>query len=338
MDLKLHRYLFLKLLCVSICCLNLCNQMSAIKVGTLNLNGARDIQKRALLFELIRQKGVDVMFIQETHSDCLNEIDWRKEWQGQVHLTHLSSVTGGVAILFAKSFLPISCEIKQMIPGRLLVLQAKFEKFNFVFLNIYAPTNGTERIVFFNNVSVFLQNCNSDDYLFLGGDFNCTENDVLDRNHLEPHTASSRVMRELIETHSLCDVWREVNHNNRQYTWAHSRDNAISMARLDRIYCFRYNFNIVKKSLITPVGFSDHCLVLCEVFIANVKIKSAYWNFNVSLLDDMNFKDVFCNFWEIFKRKKNYFKDLRQWWDCGKVEIKALCQQYAFNVSLNEKT
>ena len=25
-------------------------------------------------------------------------------------------------------------------------------------------------------------------FLFLGGDFNCTENYVLDRNHLEPHS------------------------------------------------------------------------------------------------------------------------------------------------------
>lgn len=93
--------------------------------------------------------------------------------------------------------------------------------------------------------------------------------------------------------------------------------NLISMARLHRFYCFRYHFYIVKKCLIIPVGFSDHCLVLCEVFIANVKIKSAYWHFNASLR----------NFWEIFKRRKNCFNDLRQWWDCGKKEIKALCQQ-----------
>jgi len=72
---------------------------------------------------------------------------------------------------------------------------------------------------------------------------------------------------------------------------------AISMARLDRFYYSRYHFNIVKKCVITPVGFSDHCLVLCDVFIANVKLKIAYWNFNASLLDDMNFRDVLCNFW-----------------------------------------
>lgn len=86
-----------------------------------------------------------------------------------MYLSHLSSIKGGVAILFAKSFLPISCEIKQMVPARLLFLQAKFEKNNFVFLNLYAPTNSTERIAFFKNVSVLLQSCNPDDYLLCGG-------------------------------------------------------------------------------------------------------------------------------------------------------------------------
>lgn len=81
MYLKLHRFFILKLLCALICCLKLCNLMSTIKVGTLNLNGARDIKKRALLFELITQKNIDVTFIQETHSDRLNEIDWQKEWE-----------------------------------------------------------------------------------------------------------------------------------------------------------------------------------------------------------------------------------------------------------------
>ncbi len=45
-----------------------------------------------------------------------------------------------------------------------------------------------------------------------------------------------------------------------------------------------------------PVGFSDHSLVLCHIFIANVKVKSAFWHFNTSLLSDLKFKEVFCFF------------------------------------------
>ena len=40
-----------------------------ILVSTLNINGARDVRKRASLFELVRQMSINVMLVQETHSD-----------------------------------------------------------------------------------------------------------------------------------------------------------------------------------------------------------------------------------------------------------------------------
>lgn len=43
--------------------------MTNFKIGTLNLNGARDGHKRMVLFEFIRQKQIDIVFLQETHSD-----------------------------------------------------------------------------------------------------------------------------------------------------------------------------------------------------------------------------------------------------------------------------
>lgn len=309
--------------------------MSVVRIGSLNINGARDAYKRALLFELIRQKKIDVMFIQETHSDVLNETDWRREWEGVVVCSHMSSSRGGVAVLFATHFTPVSFEVKQEIAGRLIFVRAQFEKFNVVFINVYAPNSGNERVCFLNNLNEILQSCNSDEYVFLGGDFNCTENCVLDRNHVEPHTASSRTMRTLIETHKLCDIWRRLNGNDKQYTWLHARENFISLARLDRFYCFKYHFNIVKSCVISPSGFSDHAIVICKVFISNIRSKSAYWHFNVSLLSDAKFKEVFRFFWKEFKLKKKCFINLKQWWDVGKVETKLLCQQYTFNVSKN---
>lgn len=70
----------------------------------------------------------------------------------------------------------------------------------------------------------------------------------------------------------------------------------VSLARIDRFYCYKHHLNIVKKCVIVPVGISDHCLVTCQVFIANIKARSAYWHFNTSLLSDKNFRDVFCFF------------------------------------------
>ncbi len=97
---------------------------------------------------------------------------------------------GGGALLFSKSFLPASYQVKEVIAGR-HIIRAEFEKFKMFFINVYAPTNGTERVIFLYSVNTILQNCKTDEYVLLGGDFNCTENELLDRNHVEPHANSS---------------------------------------------------------------------------------------------------------------------------------------------------
>ncbi|TWW71509.1 hypothetical protein D4764_16G0000060 [Takifugu flavidus] len=56
----------------------------------------------------------------------------------------------------------------------------------------------------------------------------------------------------LLETHDLKDAWRGFNNTTRQYTWAHCQDNSLSLARLDRFYCFKYHFGIFKNCHIIP--------------------------------------------------------------------------------------
>ncbi len=80
-----------------------------------------------------------------------------------------------------------------------------------------------------------MQKCSAEEYLFLGGDFNCTVSN-LDRNHVEPHLPSRNRLTQLVKAHELCDVWRSFNGTQRQYTWTHVRDSVISLARLDRFY------------------------------------------------------------------------------------------------------
>ncbi len=61
------------------CLLLISLAMSQFNISMLNGNGARDAVKRSLLYELMRLKGTAVMFVQETHSDSLNETDWKRE-------------------------------------------------------------------------------------------------------------------------------------------------------------------------------------------------------------------------------------------------------------------
>lgn len=272
--------------------------MANIRIGTLNLNGARDDVKRASLFKLIEFKHIDVMLIQETHSTEDNKIAWEKEWNAEIILSHNTSNSGGVGILFSRHFMPQSCEFEEIVKGRLLKVRVCYENVMMVFIVVYAPTVGLERVCFLNKLADVMKDCDIEEHLFLGGDFNCTVNDRLDRNHQEPHPASRRRLSSLVETYELCDVWRRLHQKQKQYTWVHTRDNFLSLARLDRFYCFKHHFSVFSNCCISPVGFSDHSLVHCSVFIKCVKPQSAYWHFNTALLSDKAFLGAFKYFLE----------------------------------------
>ncbi len=77
-------------------------------------------------------------------------------------LSHNTTVSGGVAVLFSKNFRPISYDVDEIIKGRLLKVKALFEKHVFFFICVYAPTSGVERMLFLNNLNSTLQNVSSE--------------------------------------------------------------------------------------------------------------------------------------------------------------------------------
>jgi exonuclease III len=119
--------------------------MDNFRVGSLKVNGAREQRKRASIYEMAKMKHTDVLYLQEKPSDSTNEADWRREWEGEVILSHNTSLSGGVGFLLSKSFTPVSLEVEHFIEGRSLLMRARFNLFTAVFINVYAPTIGTER-------------------------------------------------------------------------------------------------------------------------------------------------------------------------------------------------
>lgn len=145
--------------------------------------------------------------------------------------------------------------------------------------------------------------------MILGGDFNCTDSDN-DRNHLEPHGPSRRRMLELIISNELCDIWRNLHNNIRQYTWAHVRENHIALARLDRFYCYNFQSQCFKSCHVCPVGFSDHSMVITSVYINSIRNKSVYWHFNCAHVEDFNFKNCFIYIFIFWGQNGNYKKKI----------------------------
>lgn len=118
---------------------------------------------------------------------------------------------------------------------------------------------------------------------------------------------SRRRLAEIINSNDVSDIWRTFHGGQKQYTWVHSYDNFLSLARLDRFYGFKHQLSLFKKSSIMPVGFSDHSLFFCSLFIKSLKPRSAYWHFNTNLLADGHFREVFKFFWKDFRTTKSCY-------------------------------
>lgn len=56
--------------------------MGVVNFTSLNNNGARGSRKSAQIFETMTQKNIDVLFLQETHSDSVNVVEWAMSFDG----------------------------------------------------------------------------------------------------------------------------------------------------------------------------------------------------------------------------------------------------------------
>lgn len=59
---------------------------AAIKLVSLNVRGVSNFEKRRTIFTWWPRRNVDVIFLQETHSNKEKEIQWKREWGGRMLL------------------------------------------------------------------------------------------------------------------------------------------------------------------------------------------------------------------------------------------------------------
>ena len=81
------------------------NMSTRIKIGTLNVNGLKCKAKRDRIFELLKLKELDFVYIQESHCTSNNErLTWEREWGSKIFCSFGSARSKGVCILFAAKF------------------------------------------------------------------------------------------------------------------------------------------------------------------------------------------------------------------------------------------
>ena len=274
--------------------------MRKLNAGSLNINGGRDSKKRVIIAEISAQKHINVLFLQETHSTASDEVDWGLWWRGPHALSHGSNVSAGVAVLFTESINATIISVSELVKGRLLIVRAEIESTVLVFVNVYAPNQGSERVRFFILLENELKNYQQDQ-LIIGGDFNCTLDFTVDRTSEEPHPQSSQTLNSLIAKQDLSETWRIKHPQARQYSWMSVRDNRVTAARMDMFLISQNLRSRLSHSNISPVGFTDHHRVSIELVISPGERVKSYWCFNNKLLQDTAFCQAFEIFWQQWK-------------------------------------
>ncbi|CAM2103846.1 unnamed protein product [Caretta caretta] len=163
---------------------------------------------RSQVLSFLQKGGYSVIFLQETHTDPTAEDSWWLECGDRVYFSHSMIRQAGVATLFSPDLRPEVLGVAEAMQGRLLQLQVHTEGLVINLVNVYAPTSGPEQLQFYQQASTFLSTLDSHECLVLGRDFNTTL-EKRDCSGTEQCPAAAETLREIVEHHSLVDIWHD---------------------------------------------------------------------------------------------------------------------------------
>ena len=190
-------------------------------------------------------------------------------------------------------------------------------------MNIYAPNNANERKSFFSKVHKWIEQFSlNENNIIIGGDFNYTEVNRLDRFKAnEVKDASSVTYKYLNTSKNLHEIWRHMHPNKKQYTYK-------DISRLDKFLISTELLEKVQKSNILIPGIkTDHKCVTMFLDFGKNKRGPGRWKMNTSILNDKAYVEKVKTL--LSKTQKDYENISKQLiWEMCKLRIKEFSISY----------
>ena len=159
------------------------------------------------------------------------------------------------------------------------------------------------------------------------GDFNFTE-PQLDRSRPSKSTVENdkdirEIWAKVRDKYELVDSFRILNPKLRRYS--HVKNNAKS--RIDRIYITEGEIGKIQNTKFFKTPWEDHKIYKTDVF-HNIDTGPGQWALNVKLLNDPTFLKTLENEWIEFRKYKNDFQNIKNWWDAAKNYMRTIAVSY----------
>ena len=120
-----------------------------VKFQSLNGRGLNNSIKRQSIFCWLHHQRFHFTFLQETYSCKKCAQIWEAEWGGKVYFSHGSSNSKGLVTLVN---LNLDLKVEKCIQdtnGRFLILDLLIDELHLILVNIYAPNDVNQQVMFF---------------------------------------------------------------------------------------------------------------------------------------------------------------------------------------------
>ena len=261
----------------------------ALNLASLNVRGLRDSSKCARLLGELKNIGMNVAAVQETHFTC--DADCRVlESDFNVFSAYGSRISAGVSLLVGRS---LDADVDVVFAGdggRLVVADVAVKSFKFRLVVVYASNIAAERFSFFRRLAPFLDDTKR---LVLMGDWNAILDPKIDKVGQGARRAGrcDSSLVGFVTRHGLVNRFRLDHPGRKMWTWLDSSPSAKVGSYLDRVLVRRADIDFVSCPTFHLIAWTDHKLVRVSLRLANRPSLASYWKFNTSLLEIRDFRD-----------------------------------------------
>lgn len=304
--------------------------MAGLRTTSINARGLNEDIKRNILYTWLKDKKIDIAFIQETF--CTENFigTFNSGWDGIIHHAFSDSKhSRGVCIIFNSNLNIKVSSVHRTDDGRRLLVNASIDDTDYTFICLYAPNTIKERCEFFHKSNRWItKHALYMDSKCVGGDMNCCLRDC-DRRPMNLNDKSRKDLSNMIENHNLQDCWPLVS-DEPGFTFYDKRTGSAS--RLDYIFCSKFASFCLQKMQIVKCPVSDHENLIAYFKTEGQKRGKGYWKINNSFLENDEFKD---NIIKIVKETENEIDSLQSYrlsWELFKIR----CKEYSIRYGISQ--
>ena len=307
-----------------------------LKICSFNASGLRVKLKLNALLYYFKSNKYDIILLQEAHL-VAEDIEYIKRiWKGEFHLSGNYRNSKGLITFFAKTINKETINMIKSDERYIISCINKKDGIKQVIVNIYAPNDDNEKIIFYDKVSLIIRQVmleKPDFSLICAGDFNTVHDNELDIISGGEHNIDVvNRFKQLINENVTIDSWRLLHPGEKMYTW---RRGDISR-RLDYILVGEDIVQYLQKATIDSIGFSDHLLTSIVLKFNKFKFGKSYYKMNVSVLQDIQYINMMKNkIPEIIQ--DNSVLDPHLKWEMTKKEIKEITISYCKNLAVKKR-